>query len=167
MPENQSINTGNDYINFHAVGIGYLQRVREVSSRRGKPWMSAAINVMHGEKGVQDGVQYTPMDVKAVTEQSEEVLRTLLKDANDRSKRVMVHFKSGDMYIDTFQRTKGQNAGQIGTCLKGRLITVFRAWVQTLDANGKASRPLLVYERPRTDGPDQADGDQQGTGTEG
>ena len=35
------------YFNLHTVGIGYLNRVREVQVRRGQPFMACDIAALH------------------------------------------------------------------------------------------------------------------------
>ena len=47
------------YFNLHTVGIGYLNRVREVQVRRGQPFMACDIAALHG---ATDAVEYTRFD---------------------------------------------------------------------------------------------------------
>jgi hypothetical protein len=49
------------YFNLHTVGIGYLNRVREVQVRRGQPFMACDIAALHG---ATDAVEYTRFDCK-------------------------------------------------------------------------------------------------------
>jgi len=143
-----------NYINLHVTGLGYLKRIREVKlkGKGTKPFMACSISAMFGEKGVEGGVQYTPFDVKAVSAQAEEVLKTFAADANNPNKRLMVQFKIGDPYIDTFTYQSGDKAGQLGTAMKGRLLKINRLWVKNL-AHGKGSGDqadwTLAYELPK------------------
>jgi hypothetical protein len=133
----------NNYVDMHTAGIGYLRRVREVPVRKGKPFMSASISAFHGEKGSNDMV-YVPFDVKAASAQSQEVLEKFKTQANDETLQVLVRFKIGDQYIDTFNITKGKRAGQIGFCLKGRLLQITHVWIK---AKGEQSY-TRAYEKP-------------------
>lgn len=150
------------YIDLHTQGIGYLNRIREVPVRKGLPFMACTIRAMHGEKGVQDGIQYVPFDVKAITDDTKAVLKQLQNDANNRNLRVMVQFKIGDFYIDTFKYTSGDKAGESGTMLKGRLIRIRRAWVKNLVAQGNDQQGwTLVYEKPAAESDAAAPQEQQ------
>jgi hypothetical protein len=152
---------GNNFVDMHTVGLGYLSRVREVPVRKGKPFMSASISAFHGEKGVQDGLTYVPFDVKAASEQCKEVLKQFEAQANDRDCKVMVRFKIGDQYIDSFTFTKGDRAGQTGMQLKGRLLFVSHVWVK---AKGQDSYALAYeYQAPAEAAGDAGDEGRDGT----
>jgi hypothetical protein len=133
-----------NYVDMHTAGIGYLRRVREVPVRKGRPFMSASISAFHGEKGSRDNMVYVPFDVKAASAQSQEVLEKFKAQANDENLQVLVRFKIGDQYIDTFQITKGQRAGQVGFVLKGRLLQITHVWIK---AKGEQSY-TRAYEKP-------------------
>lgn len=157
---------GNNYIDLHMSGLGYLSRVREVPVRKGPPFLSVSIRAMFGEKGAKDGVQYTPLDAKAVSEQSQTVVRQIEEDANNRNKRVMVQFKVGDVYIDTFTYKSGEKAGQPGVVLKARLLLIHRAWVKNIGDGSDQEGWKLVYELPKQVQPAE-EGEEQSTGTNG
>lgn len=139
---------GNNYVNMHTTGLGYLSRVREVPVRKGRPFWSASIAGFHGEKDDQENLNYVPFDVKAASEQALEVLKQFETQANDRDAKVLVRFKIGDQYIDTYQITKGQRTGETGFVLKGRLLFVSHVWVKTNEADGY--RLAYKYETPET-----------------
>jgi len=138
---------GNNYVDMHTVGLGYLSRVREVPVRKGPSFTSASISAFHGEKGVNDGLTYVPFDVKAESEQSAQVLKQFETQANDRDCKVMVRFKIGDQYIDSYTITKGDRADQTGMVLKGRLLFVSHVWVKAQGASSYA----LAYEYVKPD----------------
>lgn len=133
---------GNNYVDMHTIGLGYISRVREVPVRKGQPFISASISAFHGEKGVKDGMTFVPFDVKAASEQVREVLKQFEAQANDRDCKVMVRFKIGDQYIDSYTFTKGDRAGQTGMVLKGRLLFVSHVWIKAKDQENYA----LAYE---------------------
>ncbi len=157
-----------NFIDLHVRGLGYLSRVREVKVRKGPPFLAASLRAMSGEKGVQDGVQYTPFDVKAVSSQAKEVLELLQPYANDRNKRVMVSFKAGDPMIDTFTYKDGDRAGQMGTVLKARLLLIYGAWVKSVGDGNDQQGWAQVYELPpQAEATSSQPVAARGTGTDG
>jgi len=159
----QAQQASNNFINLHVQGIGYLKRVREVKVRGSAPFIACAISAMFGERGVKDGIQYTPFDTKAVSPTAAKVLETFAGQANHKHKRVMVQFKIGDPYIDTFTYQQGDRAGQIGACMKGRLIKIYKVWIKDLTKANEADEKIgweLVYELPKNS-PENANADQQ------
>ena len=136
-----------NYINLHTTGIGYLGRVREVSVKKGQPFMACSIRAMSGEKGVKDGIQYTPFDVKAVTAQAAGILRDAIQDTNNPDKRVTVQFLIADSQIAPFKYDSGPKAGETGVTMKGRLLQIQRVWVKDLTLQGEEQTGnVLVYE---------------------
>lgn len=161
---NSTSASNSNYINLQARGIGYLGRVRSVKVRKGNDFMSATINAMSGEMGVEKGISYTPFDVKAVGKDTEELLKRFEADAADDTKRVTVQFTIGDFTIHTFDYKQGPRQGQVGTQLKGRLLKIQRVWIKDLTKSGdEQAGNVCVY----TDASLAAQSEQQRTGTEG
>jgi len=122
------------YFNLHTVGIGYLNRVREVQVRRGQPFMACDIAALHG---ASDAVEYTRFDCKVAGGEADRLIR-LYMDAVRAEKKVLLSFRIGDLWIDPFLYEKGDKQGQPGASLKGRLL--FIDWIKV---NGK-----LEYKAP-------------------
>ena len=112
------------YFNLHTVGIGYLNRVREVQVRRGQPFMACDIAALHG---ATDAVEYTRFDCKVAGGEAERLIR-LYMDAVKAEKKVLLSFRIGDLWIDPFLYEKGERQGQPGASLKGRLL--FIDWIK-------------------------------------
>ncbi len=112
------------YFNLHTVGIGYLNRVREVQVRRGQPFMACDIAALHG---ANDAVEYTRFDCKVAGGEAERLIR-LYMDAVKAEKKVLLSFRIGDLWIDPFLYEKGDKQGQPGASLKGRLL--FIDWIK-------------------------------------
>ncbi|MGN7934066.1 DUF3577 domain-containing protein [Pseudomonas mediterranea] len=108
------------YFNLHTVGIGYLNRVREVQVRRGQPFMACDIAALHG---ASDAVEYTRFDCKVAGGEAERLIR-LYMDAVKAEKKVLLSFRIGDLWIDPFLYEKGDKQGQPGASLKGRLLYI-------------------------------------------
>ena len=122
------------YFNLHTVGIGYLNRVREVQIRRGQPFMACEIAALHG---AADAVEYTRFDCKVAGGEAECLIR-LYMDAVKAEQKVLLSFRIGDLWIDPFLYEKGERQGQPGASLKGRLL--FIDWIKV---NGS-----LQYKAP-------------------
>ena len=112
------------YFNLHTVGIGYLNRVREVQVRRGQPFMACDIAALHG---ATDAVEYTRFDCKVAGGEAECLIR-LYMGAVKAEKKVLLSFRIGDLWIDPFLYEKGTKQGQPGASLKGRLL--FIDWIK-------------------------------------
>ncbi|MBS7415793.1 STY4534 family ICE replication protein [Pseudomonas syringae] len=112
------------YFNLHTVGIGYLNRVREVQVRRGQPFMACDIAALHG---ATDAVEYTRFDCKVAGGEAERLVR-LYKNAVEAEKKVLLSFRIGDLWINPFLYEKGDKQGQPGASLKGRLL--FIDWIK-------------------------------------
>ncbi|CRM57225.1 STY4534 family ICE replication protein [Pseudomonas sp. 25 R 14] len=125
---------GTTYFNLHTVGIGYLNRIREVPVRRGQSFMACDISALHG---ANDAVEYTRFDCKVVGGEAERLIRLYL-DAVIPENKVLLSFRIGDIWIDPFLYKKGLKQGQPGAGLKGRLL--FIDWIKV---NG-----MLEYKAP-------------------
>ena len=101
------------YFNLHTVGIGYLNRVREVQVRRGQPFMACDIAALHG---ATDAVEYTRFDCKVAGGEAERLIR-LYMDAVKAEKKVLLSFRIDDLWIDPFLYEKGDKQGQPGASL--------------------------------------------------
>ncbi|MDR5804931.1 DUF3577 domain-containing protein [Caballeronia sp. LZ001] len=128
---NQSVEP-RKYFDLHLRGLGYLSRVRDVTSRgngrsKAKPFLACSISAFHGDPNVDNGIVYLPLDLIVSGEKAKEAVRSVMDDANDRDVKVLVAFRSGDHYIRTFERT-GNRAGETGSVLKGRLLKLF--WIK-------------------------------------
>lgn len=113
------------YFDLHTCGIGYLNRLREVKPTRGKPFLAVDIVALHGSS---DDVQRTRFDCRVSGAEAERVLREELMDPIEAEKKVLVGFKIGDLYVDTFVYQQGDRAGETGISLKARLLRL--AWAK-------------------------------------
>lgn len=112
------------YFDLHTTGIGYLNRIREVAVRKGKPFMAVTIAALHG---ASDDVEYSYIDCKVTGSEAERLIRRCQQAVNEQRK-VLVSFRIGDIWTDAFTYTKGDKKGQPGACLKGRLL--FLHWIK-------------------------------------
>ena len=108
------------YFDLHTTGIGYLNRVREVKPERGRPFLAVDISALHGSA---DNVEYTRFDCRVSGQTAQEIVRQL-KPAIEDGRTVLVGFKIGDLYAETFTYERGERDGQTGISLKARLLRI-------------------------------------------
>lgn len=112
------------YFDLHTTGVGYLNRIREVKPRKGKPFMAVTVSAL---KGSTDSVEYTRIDCNVVGEEADKLIRRC-QQAVEAEKKVLVGFRIGDIWTDPFTYQKGPNQGLPGAALKGRLLYV--GWIK-------------------------------------
>ncbi len=110
--------TETKYFDLHTSGIGYLNRFRQVKPNQGQSFYSCTIAALRGNT---DNTLYTYFDVRIVNEEALNVLLNCM-DETDKDTKVLVGFKIGDIYPETFTYQSGNKQGQTGVMLKGRLI---------------------------------------------
>lgn len=120
----QPLTNETKYFDLHTNGIGYLNRIREVSVRKGNPFMAVTIGALHG---AADEVEYTYIDCKVTGGEAEKLVRRC-QQAESAKKKVLVAFRVGDLWVDTFTYEKGEKKGQPGASLKGRLLSL--SWIR-------------------------------------
>lgn len=108
------------YFDLHTTGIGYLNRVREVKPERGQPFLAVDISALHGSA---DNVEYTRFDCRVSGKEAQEIVRSLMP-AVEADRKVLVGFKIGDLYAETFTYGRGERQGQTGVSLKARLLRI-------------------------------------------
>ena len=108
------------YFDLHTTGLGYLNRVREVTPKEGKPFWSVSIAALRGSV---DDVRYTHLECRVSGRQAQEIIRQLKPAVEDRQ-RVLVGFTLSDLFAEPFTFKNGDKAGQTGVSLKARLLRV-------------------------------------------
>ncbi len=115
-----------EYFDLHILGIGYLHRAREVTPKRGEPFLAVEISALHGAAGQ---VEYTRFDARVSGREASRIIRELIPDI-EAEKRVLVGFRLGDLYAQTFTYQNGEKKGQVGVALKTRLLRLDWAKVE-------------------------------------
>jgi len=116
MSNNESLK----YFDLHSTGIGYLNRVREVTPKEGSPFLSVTIAALRGSV---DNVQYTHFECRVSGRQAQQVVRQV-KPAVEGKLKVLIGFTLSDLYAETFTFKSGDKAGETGVSLKARLLRV-------------------------------------------
>jgi predicted Zn-dependent protease len=115
-----SNNESPKYFDLHTNGIGYLNRVREVTPKEGTPFLSVTIAALRGSV---DNVHYTHFECRVSGRQAQQVVRQV-KPAVEGKLKVLIGFTLSDLYAETFTFKSGDKAGETGVSLKARLLRV-------------------------------------------
>lgn len=115
-----SNNESTKYFDLHINGIGYLNRVREVTPEEGTPFLSVTIAALRGSV---DNVQYTHFECSVSGKKAQEIVRQL-KSAVEGKLKVLIGFTLSDLYAEPFTFKNGDKAGETGVSLKARLLRV-------------------------------------------
>jgi Protein of unknown function (DUF3577) len=117
------------YFDLHTSGIGYLQRIRVVTPKRGGSFLACSVSAIRGNA---DDVEYTNFDLRVSGALAQEAI-VLLESMVQPDTKILIGFKVGDIYPDSFEVKGGENAGQLRLLIKGRLLQVTFAKVNGKD----------------------------------
>lgn len=137
---NTSSENQNEYFNLTTTGLGYLNRVRTVTPKKGESFLACVIAALYGPC---EKPEYQYFDLKVVGKDAEHLVKRCEQAVADERK-VLLGFRFGDLWVDTFTYTKGQHAGETGVSLKGRLLYI--SWIK-IDGQ-------MVYTAPKKENPD-------------
>ena len=112
------------FFDLHITGIGYLNRIREVTPKKGDAFLACEIAALNGPS---DDVSYVRFDTRVSGADAQHLVRRCF-DAVEAEKKVMIGFRLGDLWTDTFTYSKGKRAGEQGVSLKARLL--FISWIK-------------------------------------
>lgn len=134
------------YFDLHVIGLGYVNRIREVKPRKGEPFLACDIAALNGPSNEPE---YRYFDVRVSGVEAQHLIRRC-DDAVKAERKVLIGFRLGDLWPDLFTYTKGKNQGNPGVSLKARLL--FVSWIKV---DGK-----LVYKAEAKTSGDTASQDQ-------
>jgi len=112
------------YFDLHITGLGYLNRVREVKPKKGDAFLACDIAALNGPS---DSPEYCRFDVRVSGTEAQHLIRRC-EEAVKAERKVLIGFRLGDLWVDTFTYSKGERAGQQGVSLKARLL--FLSWIK-------------------------------------
>ena len=115
------------YYDLHTTGLGYLNRVREVTPKEGKPFLAVSIAALRGSV---DDVRYTHVECRVSGQQAQKLMRQL-KPAVEGRLKVLVGFTLSDLFAEPFTFKSGDKAGETGVSLKARLLRI--SWAKVDD----------------------------------
>jgi hypothetical protein len=108
------------YFDLYTTGIGYLNRVREVTPKEGTPFWSVTIAALRGSV---DDAQYTRFECRVSGKKAQEIVRQV-PPAVEGELKVLVGFTLSDLFAESFTFKNGNKAGETGISLKARLLRV-------------------------------------------
>ncbi len=112
------------YFDLQTTGIGYLNRIRQVTPETGNPFWSVTIAALRGSV---DNAQYTHVECRVSGKEAQEVVRRL-QPAVEGKLKVLVGFTLSDLNVETFTYKQGERAGTLGFSIKARLLRL--AWAK-------------------------------------
>ncbi len=125
------------YFDLHITGLGYLNRIREVKPKKGDAFLACDIAALNGPS---DAPEYRRFDVRVSGSEAQHLVRRC-EQAVKAERKVLIGFRLGDLWADTFTYSKGERAGQQGVSLKARLL--FVSWI-------KVDGELVYKAEPKT-----------------
>ena len=129
------------YFDLHTQGLGYLNRIREVTPSRGNAFLACTIAALNGPT---EAPEYRYFDVIVYGAEAQQLVNRYAS-AVDQGHNVLLGFRLGDLWTDLFRYSRGDKAGKTGVSLKARLL--FISWIKI---NGE-----LVYQaRPKSEAKD-------------
>lgn len=134
------------YFDLHITGVGYLNRIREVQPKKGDSFLACDIAALSGST---DDVSYTRFDVRVSGSDAQHLVRRCAEAVEDE-KKVLIGFKLGDLYADTFTYSKGKRAGETGVSLKARLL--FVSWIKVDGVMKYKAEPKQADEQDEAEG---------------
>lgn len=115
-----SNNETTKYFDLHISGIGYINRIREVTPKAGSPFLSVTLAALRGSV---DNVQYTHFECRVSGKQAQQIVHQL-KPAVEGKLKVLIGFTLSDLYAESFTFKNGDKAGETGISLKSRLLRI-------------------------------------------
>ena len=113
-------NDDTKYFDLYTTGIGYLNRVREVTPKEGSPFWSVTIAALRGSV---DDVQSTYFECRVSGQQAQKLVQQL-KEPVEGELKVLIGFTLSDLFAEAFTYKNGDKAGETGVSLKARLLRV-------------------------------------------
>ena len=108
------------YFDLYTTGIGYVNRVREVTPKEGTPFVSVTLAALRGSV---DDAHYTRFECRVSGQQAQHIVRRL-QPAVEGNRKVLVGFTLSDLFAESFTFKHGAKAGETGISLKARLLRV-------------------------------------------
>lgn len=114
-------NIEKQYFDLTTSGIGYLNRARTVTPKKGNPYPAVSISALHGNV---DEPNYTYFDARVVGEAAIEFIKQHEAAINDRDSKVLVRFNVGDAVPTSYVVEQGEHKGTERHLIKGRLLKI-------------------------------------------
>ena len=120
MSEQSQATSQSSFFNLFVEGVGYLNRVRTVTPKKGQEFLACTVSAMRGST---DDIAYTRFDCRVSGADAKKIVKLLEPDVT-AEKTVLIGFKIADIYPELFTFEKGDKKGQTGVSIKGRLLRI-------------------------------------------
>ena len=147
MSHSSAVASEATYFDLHTQGLGYLNRIREVTPSRGKAFLACTIAALNGPT---EAPEYRYFDVTVCGAEAQQLVNRYA-EAVDQGRRVLLGFRLGDLWTDLFRYNRGDKAGKTGVSLKARLL--FISWIKV---DGQLVYQARPKAEPETDATTQA-----------
>ena len=138
MSHSSAVPSEATYFDLHTQGLGYLNRIREVTPSRGKAFLACTIAALNGPT---EAPEYRYFDVTVCGAEAQQLVNRYA-EAVDQGHKVLMGFRLGDLWTDLFRYSRGDKAGKTGVSLKARLL--FISWI-------KVDGQLVYQARPKAE----------------
>jgi len=136
------------YFDLHITGLGYLNRIREVTPKKGEPFLACDIAALNGES---DKPSYVRFDTRVSGTEAQHLVRRC-EDAIKAEKKVLISFRLGDLWADIFTYKQGERAGKQAVSFKARLLYI--GWIKVGGKTVYKAEPKAVEnDAPATEAP--------------
>ena len=140
----ESNDQSSDYFDLHVSGLGYVNRIREVKVKKGQPFWACDIAALRGSKNDVDSTRF---DCRISGSEAIKLIKRCEK-AEQEGKKILIGFKLGDLYAETFVYRQGEKQGQTGISLKAHLLVI--RWIKVDgDTVYKAPVPSESKDNPK------------------
>ncbi|MGD9729923.1 MAG: STY4534 family ICE replication protein [Nitrospiraceae bacterium] len=130
------------YFDLHIIGLGYLNRIREVKPKKGDAFLACDIAALNGPC---DKPEYRRFDVRVSGTEAQHLIRRC-EEAVKAERKVLIGFRLGDLWTDIFTFKKGKREGEQGVSLKARLL--FVSWIKVDGELVYKAEPKALEETP-------------------
>ena len=116
--------SNSQYFNLTADGVGFVNRIRKVQSKKGDPYFGCTIQASYGDSG--DKCRF---DVRVVGNEAKEAFQSLVETYPDllsaevkKHPTVMISFRLGDLNPKAIEFTDGDGQSRSFATIDARLL---------------------------------------------
>lgn len=120
---NQPQQAGSEFFDHISSGLGYLNSIREVQTKKGT-YLACKIAALYGRCTEPEYIYY---DLNVTAKDAEHLVRRCIA-ACEAKRKVLVGFSVGDAHPKIFNFTSPEKQGQQGVSMKGRLLSI--GWIK-------------------------------------
>ena len=126
-------NKDQSFYDLHINGIGFLDRIRMVTSKNGNPFMAVTVGLQDGEvlKGDYSKVSTTYLDCRVYGSRAFNILNDHVLQGNVDQANTVIRavVKTGGLDAEMFTYAQGPKQGQNGVSLKSRLLQITHLYI--------------------------------------